>query len=81
MPQCNDSLAAIISSWFGPFDNDTSAMKFLQARGYKFTQGGMIVKPVPAHTVSFYERQCLNYLADEWDYGFNFRTDNMDASS
>jgi hypothetical protein len=81
MPQAGDEICELMRKWFGDFDHDSHCMLFLGARGYTFSRGGMINKPTPAHTVSFYERKCLQYLAEEWDYAYNFRTDNMDASS
>jgi len=36
-------------------------------------RGGMLIKPTPSHTVSDYEWECVAFLCNEWDYGYDQR--------
>lgn len=72
MPQATNEQRALMQKWFGDPIDDYGPMKFLYAHGYN-DQAGMWYKPTPSHTVSMFEWECLNFLCDEWDYGYNFR--------
>lgn len=69
MPQASDQQRALMEKWFGDPVDDTGPYAFLMARGYQ-EWAGLLIKPVPAHAVSEYEWACIEFLADEWDFGF-----------
>lgn len=71
MPQASDEQRALMKKWFGGDGvDDAPAIDFLSARGWT-CRGGMLVKPTPSHTVSEYEWECIAFLCDEWDYGYD----------
>lgn len=55
--------------YFGSEIDDAGPERFLRSRGYTLTRGWEWRKPVPAHTVSEEEWNCITFLADEWDFG------------
>lgn len=74
MPQAADEDRAKMQGYFGNPVCDSGPMKFLAERGFGFTRGGLIVKPGTYwDELSEKEKDCLNFLADEWDYAFDFR--------
>lgn len=66
MPQASDEQRALMTRWFGDI-SDSGPWAFLLARGYTERQG-WIFKPTPAHTISEYEGECIDFLCDEWDW-------------
>lgn len=74
MPSATDEQRELMKKWFGSCDgmNDYPVIGFLLSHGYT-TIAGMWHKPTPSHTVSEFEWECLNFLCDEWDYGYDFR--------
>lgn len=73
MPQASDHQRERMKQWFGGDGiSDGPPMAFLFAHGYTEDRG-MWYKPTPSHTVSEFEWECLNFLCDEWDYGYDFR--------
>jgi len=74
MPQASDEQRALMQKWFGNTINDGPPYAFLLAHGYTEPEGkGLWKKPTPSHTISMFEWECLNFLCDEWDYGYDFR--------
>jgi hypothetical protein len=73
MPQASRASQELMNRWFGHPVADYGPMKFLQMRGWIFTRGGMIEPPVSAHNPSVYELACIDFLCDEWDYGYRGR--------
>lgn len=71
MPQCSISLQNVIGNYFpGDFVSyDFECIKFLESRGYILSRAWSWSKPVPAHTVSKEESNCIRFLIDEWDFG------------
>lgn len=73
MPQASDEQRELMQKWFrNDGINDAEPMAFLISRGYT-TIAGMWQKPTPSHSVSWFEWECLDFLCDEWDYGYNFK--------
>ena len=71
MPQALDEQRALLAKWFGGDGiDDGPPYAFLRARGWT-ERGGLLIKPTSAHTVSEYEWQCVAFLCDEWDYGYD----------
>lgn len=70
MPQASDEQRELMRRWFGDPIDDGPPYRFLMARGYA-DRRGMLVKPTSAHTVSTEEWECICFLCDEWDYGFD----------
>lgn len=69
MPSASDQQRDLMEKWFGDPVSDAGPYLFLMTHGYQ-EWAGLLLKPVPAHTVSEYEWACISFLADEWDYGF-----------
>lgn len=72
MPQASNEQRALMEKWFGDPVDDGGPYRFLQSHG--FTEwAGTFKPPVPSHNVSCDEWECIAFLCDEWDYGFNRR--------
>lgn len=69
MPQASDEQRALMQAWFNDSISDGPPTEFLRARGW-IEVGGMWEKPTSSHSTSAYEIECLKFLRDEWDYGF-----------
>ena len=70
MPQSSDEQRALMEKWFGDAIDMAGPYKFLRARGWS-ERAGMFLKPTPSHTISEYEWQCVAFLCDEWDFGYD----------
>jgi hypothetical protein len=70
MPTATNELRDLMELWFGDAIDDGGPYRFLMARGYQ-EWAGMLIKPTSAYTVSIYEAPCIQFLCDEWDYGFD----------
>ena len=71
MPQASDEDRAKIAKYFGGSGiSDAEPTQYLHGKGWKFTQGGMIEKPCEDDTPCEQEWDCLYFLCDEWDYGY-----------
>jgi len=68
MPQASDELRDTITKWFGRID-DYAVIKFLESHGFTLTRDWFWIAPVPSHTISEIEFNCLRFLIDEWDFG------------
>lgn len=75
MPQASDRQRELMERWFGDSINMAGPYKFLRSHGYT-EKGGLLIKPVSAHNVSRDEWQCIRFLVDEWDFGFDPRMKN-----
>ena len=71
MPSATDEQRELMKRWFGDEIDDRGPIQFLLSRGYT-TIAGMWQKPTPSHTITLAEQECLNFLCNEWDYGYNF---------
>lgn len=69
MPQASDKQRAQMLRWFGDEVSDAGPLAFLEARGWTFP-GGLCVPPVSWYTPNYYEFTCIEFLCDEWDYGY-----------
>lgn len=69
MPQATDEQRALMEKWFGDSVDMRGPYAFLMSRGYRDDRG-MIVPPVPSHKVSREEGECIDFLCDEWDFGW-----------
>lgn len=69
MPQATDEQRALMERWFGDPIDDGGPYRFLMARGYT-EKAGWLFKPTPSHTVSLEEGACIDFLCDEWDFGW-----------
>lgn len=73
MPQATDELRAKIAEHFGDPVCDSGPWKFLAKNGFT-ERAGWITKPgIYWDDLSEKEKLCLEFLADEWDYAFDFR--------
>lgn len=70
MPQASDEQRETMRRWFGDPISDTGPIAFLVSHGYISTRGFKWLPPVPSHSVSCYELECIVFLVCEWDYGF-----------
>lgn len=50
------------------FDDDFSAIKFLENAGYNILNNGLIRAPTKDHVETKDEREALDFLFVEWDY-------------
>lgn len=66
MPTASDKDRDLITKWFGGIE-DYPVLQFLESHGYT-ERRGMIYLPVPSHTISRDEWECIRFLAHEWDY-------------
>lgn len=66
MPQASDELRGLMLKWFGNDGNGPDA--FLKSHGYVLTKHWTWELPVPYHSISCYEWNCIVFLIREWDY-------------
>lgn len=72
MPSATDQDRDKMIARFGSID-DTGPIQALLDAGYSFPRGGMIIAP-PGHTPTESELECVYFLCDEWDYGWDPRS-------
>jgi len=70
MPQASDEDRAKMKKYFGDGIDDAPPTQYLVSKGWKFPRGGLIEKPAPDYKPSQKEWDCLYFLCDEWDYGY-----------
>jgi hypothetical protein len=70
MPTATPELRQQMMDWFGSYVDDWRPYGFLLSRGYTCDKG-VIHPPVPSHTVSQEEGLCIDFLFQEWDYGYD----------
>lgn len=70
MPQASDELRAKMKDCFGDPVSDEGPIAYLLERGFKFLRGGVIVPPKPYKEWCDWEADCIDFLVDEWDYGY-----------
>lgn len=70
MPSASPELRARMQKRFGDPISDMGPMQFLESRGYALTRDwcwskpGLVLAEVPED-----ELECIQFLADEWDFG------------
>lgn len=64
-----------MEKWFGDPIDEYGPIKFLESRGYELTPRWEWKLPVPNHTISIDEWECIMFLVDEWDFGGWIRVD------
>lgn len=64
MPQASDELR---KKWNGP--DDTTAIKYLESRGYKLTRGWDWELPEGQNKPTDEELSAIEFMFQEWDYG------------
>ena len=69
MPTASSSQRALMEKWFGDPIDESGPINFLESHGYVLTQTFHWRKPVPCHTVSDDEWECMLFLIEEWDFG------------
>lgn len=69
MPSASHELHELMFNWFGDAIDSEGPMAFLESHGFKLRQDWHWEPPVPAHTCSYYEWQCIIFLIEEWDFG------------
>lgn len=69
MPTANDDSRDLMEKWFHDPIDMKGPYAFLMAHGYT-EKAGIFLKPTSNHTVSKYEWECLCFLFEEWDFGF-----------
>lgn len=74
MPQATDELRAKMQDYFGDPVSDSGPINYLLGRGFTFTRGGMIVSPKTYKEWCDWEEECIDFLCDEWDYGYQGET-------
>lgn len=72
MPQASDEDRAKMAKYFGGDGiDDGPPSHYLHGRGWIFTNSGMIQKPSADYKPTEQEWDCLYFLCDEWDYGYD----------
>lgn len=72
MPQASDEDRAKMARYFGGDGiSDAEPTQYLHSRGWVFTRSGMIEKPSADYKPTAQEWDCLYFLCDEWDYGYD----------
>ena len=71
MPQASDELRAKMDSYFDNGGiNDYDPFAFLIGHGYS-EKRGIIYRPHNEHIPTKKEWDCIEFLCDEWDYGYD----------
>lgn len=68
MPQASNRQRNLMQRWFGSIDH-SGPIRLLESHGYTLTKDHSWVLPVPSHTISRVELECVRFLIDEWDFG------------
>jgi hypothetical protein len=69
MPTASDALRETMRQRFGDPIDDDGPYNYLKDRG--FTEKAGIIKPPKAeYMLSNEEWDCIQFLCDEWDYGY-----------
>jgi hypothetical protein len=58
-----------MEKYFGDAIDDAPPTQYLVGKGWKF-RGGLIEKPASDYKPGQKEWDCLYFLCDEWDYGY-----------
>ena len=69
MPQAPDEQRDLMNKWFGDPINDGPPYQLLISHGFT-EKAGCFFPPVSSHKISDIEHECLQFLVDEWDYGY-----------
>lgn len=69
MPMASDRQRELMFKWFGDHVSEAGPIKCLESRGYVLRRDWLWEKPTPSHTIHEIERECLQFLIDEWDFG------------
>lgn len=70
MPSATDEVRAAVDALFPESDDVcVASVQFLSDAGFVFCNHGTICPP-SGHIVSDEEGACLDYLWQEWDYGY-----------
>lgn len=71
MPQSTNELRAKMKHHFGDEISEAGPMKYLFDKGFHLHRGGVWDPPfVPYVTSDKLVWDCLDFLADEWDYAY-----------
>ncbi len=73
MPQASQKLRYLMQEWFGDPIDDAGPLNLLRSRGYVEFHNDMLRPPTPSHTVHEIEAECIQFLIDEWDFGYETR--------
>lgn len=67
MPQATQELRDKMFEYFGDAIDTAGPLQFLASRGFRETQNACWIAPMRPLTSK--ERECLEFLVEEWDYG------------
>lgn len=70
MPQATNELRARMLEQFGDAVDDRGPRVYLKERGYT-AKRFLIRKPSSLHVITREERECINFLCDEWDWAYD----------
>lgn len=79
MPQADDELREKIGKWFGSIDVH-GPLEFLMSHGFTLGDAGIVYAPTQSHSLSRDEYSCVDFLVEEWDYGYE-RPDPITAEA
>lgn len=69
MPTATDELREKMRKMFGDPLDDGPPYNFLKEKGFT-EKAGVLFAPRPDYMVSQEEYDCIDFLCDEWDYGW-----------
>lgn len=72
MPQATDEQRDKMGEYFGDRIDDSGPYLFLITQGFKDKDGWWTHPTKKWKEMSQKEKDCLYFLADEWDYAFDF---------
>ena len=70
MPQADDELREKMRKWFGSIDIH-GPLALLESHGFVLGSAGVIYAPTQSHNLSLDEYACVDFLVEEWDYGYS----------
>lgn len=71
MPQTSDEIRNKMKEYFGDPVDDKGPMAYLEVQGFKLSRGGIYTKPNSEHKLTEKEWECLTFMCEEWDYGYD----------
>lgn len=71
MPQATDELREKMRGYYGDPIDDGGPIRFLLKAGYSINRGGVIIPPHPYYECTPQEGDSIDFLCDEWDYGYD----------
>jgi hypothetical protein len=69
MPTASDELRQKMLEYFGDEIDDLPPQEFLTSHGFVLRKGYIYTHYYPWDVLTQKEKDCINFLCDEWDFG------------